>query len=108
VWFLQPGIEKKFFSLGKTNIFAEYRHDDAGSNPGKTISSNIDFWQAGIVQNIEAADRSVYLVYEHADGNVIGRTGSTAVGNTTPHGAPNGKTSLDAFQEVIVGTKINF
>jgi len=42
------------------------------------------------------------------NGNVIGRTGSTAVGGTTPNGAPNGKTSLDAFQEVIVGTKINF
>jgi predicted porin len=103
VWFIQPGIERKWFALGKTNIFGEYRHDDAGSNPGKTISSNINFWQAGIVQNIEAADTSFYLVYEHADGDITGRTGIT-----TSTGAPNGKTSLDAFQEVIAGTKINF
>jgi hypothetical protein len=107
VWFLQPGIERKFFSLGKTNIFGEYRHDDAGSNPGKTISSNVDFWQAGIIQNIEAADASLYLVYEHADGDV---TGSTLTNNVakTGNGAPIGKTSLDAIQEIIVGTKINF
>ena len=103
VWFIQPGIERQFFKLGKTNIFGEYRHDDAGSNPAKTISSSINFWQAGIVQNIEAADTSLYVVYEHADGDVIGQTGVT-----TKSGAPNGKTSLDAFQEVIVGTKINF
>jgi hypothetical protein len=45
VWFIQPGIEKKFFALGKTNIFGEYRHDDAGSNPGKTISANVNTWQ---------------------------------------------------------------
>ena len=35
-----------FFSLGKTNIFGEYRHDDAGSNPGKTVGASINFWQA--------------------------------------------------------------
>lgn len=63
-----PGIERKWWSLGKTNIFGEYRHDDAGANPGKTIGASINFWQAGIVQNIEAADTSLYLVYEHADG----------------------------------------
>jgi len=103
VWFIQPGIEKKFFALGKTNVFGEYRHDDAGSNPGRTIGSKINFWQAGIVQNIEAADTSLYVVYEHADGDVYGRTGLT-----TPAGAPNGKTSLDSFQEVITGAKINF
>jgi hypothetical protein len=69
VWFIQPGIEKKFFSLGKTNIFGEYRHDDAGSNPGKTVGASINFWEAGIVQNIEAADTSLYIVYQHADGD---------------------------------------
>ncbi len=31
-WFLQGGIEKKWFALGKTNFFGEYRRDEAGSN----------------------------------------------------------------------------
>lgn len=93
-WFIQPGIETKWFALGKTNIFGEYRHDDAGSNPGKTVRSSIDFWQAGIIQNIEAADTSLYVVFEHADGDV-----------TLP---TTGLTPLDAFHEVIAGAKINF
>ena len=107
VWFLQPGIERKWCSLGKTNIFGEYRHDDAGANPGKTIGASINFWQAGIVQNIEAADTSLYLVYEHADGYILGN--KQTQGNTPGVGfAPNGRTDLDAFQTVITGAKINF
>ena len=103
VWFIQPGIERKFFSLGKTNIFGEYRHDDAGSNPGKTVGASINFWQAGIIQNVEAADTS--------------STSSTSTPTVTfrvmplpqlPALAPTGKTSLDSFQEVITGAKINF
>ena len=94
-WFLQPGIEYKWLSLGKTNIFGEYRRDDAGSNPGRSVASTVEFWQAGLIQNIEAADASLYIVYEHADGDVL-TTGSTS------------RTKLDAFQEIIVGTKINF
>jgi predicted porin len=107
VWFTQVGIERKFNSLGKTNVFAEYRHDDPGSNPGKTVSADIDFWQAGIIQNIEAADASLYLVYQHADGDIYGNTTTNNVANTG-NGAPIGKTSLDTFQELVVGTKINF
>ena len=34
MFFLQPGIERKWISLGKTNIFGEYRHDDSGSSRG--------------------------------------------------------------------------
>ena len=94
---------EKFFSLGKTNIFGEYRHDDAGSNPGKTVGASINFWQAGIIQNIEAADTSLYVVYQHADGDISGNAVTAAAS-----AAPTGKTSLDSFQEVITGAKINF
>jgi predicted porin len=108
VWFIQPGIEQKWLPLGKTNIFAEYRHDDAGSNPGKTISASVNIWQAGVIQYIDAAEMSLYLVYEHADGDIVGATGSAAVGGTTPNGAATGRTSLDAFNTVVGGAKINF
>jgi hypothetical protein len=96
VWFLQPGIEYKWLSLGKTNIFGEYRQDDPGSNPGRTVGGQIRSWQGGIIQNIEAADMSLYLVYQHTDGEV----------NTAA--APATTVSLDAFQTVIGGAKINF
>ena len=69
----------------------------------------MDTWQGGIVQNIEAADTSLYVVYQHADGDVTGRTGiTTPLRRQAANGAPTGKTSLDAFQEIVVGTKINF
>ncbi len=103
VWFIQPGIEHKWFDLGRTNIFGEYRHDDAGSNPGKTVGANINFWQGGIIQNIEAADMSLYVVYQHADGYILGNKQTAGA-----KFAPSGRTDLDAFQEVITGAKINF
>ena len=29
-WYMQVGVEKKWFALGKTNVFGEYRNDDVG------------------------------------------------------------------------------
>ena len=101
-WFIQPGIEQKWWSLGKTTIFGEYRHDDPGSNPGKTIEASINFWQGGVVQHIDAAAMDLYAIYQHADGDVVGDA------TTAAKGAPNGITSLDAFQEVIVGGLVQF
>ena len=31
VWYIQPGIEKKRYSLGTTTIFGTYRRDDNGT-----------------------------------------------------------------------------
>ena len=59
------------------------------------------------MQNIEAADTSLYVVYEHADGYILGnaQTQGTVPGVGF---APKGRTDLDAFQTVITGAKINF
>lgn len=103
VFFLQPGIERKWFSLGKTNIFGEYRHDDDGSNPGKTVSASLDFWQGGVVQKIDAADTTLYLVYQHSSGSIVGNDVTAKA-----KAAPVGKTELDGFQEIIAGAKVNF
>jgi hypothetical protein len=101
-WFLQPGIEKQWLALGKTALFAEYRHDDPGSNPNRTVDGSVNFWQAGAVQRLENADMSLYMVYEYADGEVVGNAATAAAG------APVGTSKLDAFQELVVGAKINF
>jgi len=94
-WLVQPGIEKKWHPLGKTTIFGEYRHDEPGSNPGKTQSADIDFWAAGVVQNIEAAAMDLYVIYRHAGGDYV------AAGALT-------STSLDNFDLVISGARIQF
>jgi hypothetical protein len=101
-WFVRPGVEKKWCDLGPTEIFASYRHDDPGSNPGKTVSASINFWQAGLVQRLEKADMNLYAIYQFAGGSFIGNAATAA------SGAPVGKTSIDGFQELITGAKINF
>jgi predicted porin len=110
-WFVQAGIEKKFVDLGKTTIFGEYRQDEAGSNLGKNTgdpdgvglkvaadafiqNSNIDFWAAGIVQNIDNAAMDLYVIYRHSEGDFTN--------------AQNVKTSLDDFDMVITGARITF
>jgi predicted porin len=104
-WYVQAGIEKKWMPLGKTTVFGEYRHDDAGSVVNKFIgtgpaatafvkSSDLDFWAAGVVQNIENAAMDLYVIYRHAEGDVT--NGNDLV------------TSLDDFDMVITGARIQF
>ncbi|MBS0239530.1 MAG: porin [Proteobacteria bacterium] len=99
-WFVQGGVEKKWIPLGKTNIFGAYRHDDAGSNVSntgaiKTQGADINFWAVGAAQNIEAAETTLYLFYQHVDGDVTVGTNTSA-------------TDLSAMQQVVGGVKINF
>jgi hypothetical protein len=100
VWFVQAGIEKKFIALGKTTAFGEYRNDDAGSNLGKSFggafiqNSDIDFWAAGVVQNIENAAMDLYVIYRHAEGE------TTNANNVT--------LGLDEFDMLITGARIQF
>ena len=101
VWFVQGGIVKKFVDLGKTTVFGEYRQDDPGSNLSKSTGGgtfiqggDIDFLAAGVVQNIENADMSLYVVYRHSEGDFTDSAG-------TPF-------ALDDFDMVITGGKINF
>jgi hypothetical protein len=107
-WFVQGGIEKKWFPLGKTNFFGEYRRDEPGSAVNVnsaggptplTESANVTFWALGAAQNIEAAEMTLYLVYQHVDGDMFGTAGTLV---------PEGKTEIDSLQQVIAGAKINF
>jgi hypothetical protein len=101
-WFVRPGVEKKWCDLGKTQLFVSFRHDDPGSNPGKTVSGDINFYQAGAIQKFENADFNLYAIYQFANGSFIGNA------ETAKTGAPIGKNEIDGFQEVISGIKINF
>jgi predicted porin len=103
MWFVQAGIERKFIDLGKTTIFGEYRNDEGGSNLANNTGSgtdsyihdsDINFWAAGVVQNIENAAMDLYVIYRHADGDF--RNGE------------NTKFSLDDFDMVISGARIQF
>jgi predicted porin len=106
-WFVQAGVEQKWTHLGKTTVFGEYRNDEVGTPEtarkltgaaagaaGNIHDSDIDFWAAGVVQNIDAAAMDLYVIYRHAEGDV------TTFGNVT--------TALDDFDMVITGARIQF
>ena len=113
MWFLQPGIERKWHDLGKTTLFAEYRKDEPGASFGNaslnaagvptcgtcltavTLGSDVTFWAGGVVQNIEAAAMDLYVIYRHAEGSFLRRL----------QGA---KTNIDDFDMVISGARIQF
>jgi hypothetical protein len=102
-WLVQAGIEHKWLSLGKTNFFGEFRHDDPGSNLTstgalRTQSADIDFWSAGAIQYLEGADAMLYLLYQHADGDI---EANLNVGGLT-------NVQIDTFQQVIAGMRIAF
>jgi predicted porin len=96
-WFIQPGIEQKWIPLGKTTIYGQYRHDDAGANPTTTLGANLDFWGAGVIQNVEPAAMDLYVMYRHAEGDYT--TGTVA--SSTNHDVNN-------FDVVIGGALIKF
>lgn len=105
MWFVQGGIEQKFFPLGKTTIFGEYRHDDTGTNlsakdgAGNYIhDASINYYAAGVVQNIEAAAMDLYVIWRHADGDA----------NFANAGAIANNTKFDNFDVVITGALIKF
>ena len=91
-WYVQGGIEQKWNALGKTNVFVEYRHDDVGLTKAAD-TAELDFWSAGVAQNVEAADMTFYAFYRHFDGDFTKGFASK---------------DLDALGMVITGAKINF
>lgn len=103
-WFVQAGIERKFVDLGKTTIFGEYRHDNAGFSStdinlndgagGSDVqNSEFNFYAAGIVQNIDAAAMDLYIIYRHSEGEL---TNATTTGD------------IDDFDMLISGARIQF
>ena len=37
----------------------------------RTQGGNVDFWTVGAIQHLEAADAMLYVIYQHADGDVV-------------------------------------
>jgi len=91
-WFVQGGIEKKFFPIGKTTLFGEFRRDDVGLSRAAQ-GSELDFWAAGVVQNVENAALDLYVIYRNASGEAT--TGGV-------------KANLDDLDMVIAGGRIQF
>ncbi|MEQ1713968.1 MAG: hypothetical protein ABL908_21585, partial [Hyphomicrobium sp.] len=94
-FYLQAGIERKWFPLGKTTLFGEFQTWDIGVNDTNIAgrSLEMDMWGIGLNQNIEAAAMDLYIRYNNFDTE------------RTERGV---KTNFQDFSTVTAGGKINF
>jgi predicted porin len=77
-WYVQGGIEQKFFALGRTTIYGEYGEQENGNlglinalledHGGTTMT----YWGIGLNQNIEAAAMDMYLFYRQLSAEIPG------------------------------------
>jgi predicted porin len=116
-WYIQGGIEQKFFALGKTTIYGEYGNYETGAGLaafgqradfsadfGRTFlaSSDVTVWGIGIVQNVEAAAMDLFLAYRNFSADlVVSNTG------TTFSGSPASR-AVEDMQIVMTGAIIRF
>lgn len=86
-WYIQAGIEKNFFGLGKTTVYGEFFHGDTGaglasgdvrnigflfpaiSTDAFITSSSVDVWGFGLVQTIDAAAMDLYIGFRNYSGD---------------------------------------
>lgn len=107
MWHVRGGIEKNFFGIGNTTVFAGYHsaEDAVGftwTNPafGINVSSEAHVMEAGIVQAIDAAAMDLFLTYKKFDGDIKI--------TSTPTGALNNALGVQDFSAVIGGARIQF
>ena len=121
-WYIQAGVEKNWFGIGKTTFYGEYFRGDTGAglsaggvnNIGGLVafgggfptnavitSSEVDVWGIGLVQTIDAAAMDLYIGYRNYQGDV-----SLATYNTGS--ATYRKLSLEDYNAVFAGGIIRF
>jgi predicted porin len=105
-WYVQAGIEQKFFPLGKTTIFGEYQRWEIGQtgsqgtnalgDPVSFNSAEMTMWGVGINQSIEAAAMDLYINYRNY-------SPESTVGVAAPV-----TTEFEDFQTIMAGGIIKF
>jgi hypothetical protein len=135
-WFIQGGIEKNWFGLGKTTLFADYAHFKQGIGiSGQNISnfnflfspfgvftsvdgafirnSSVDVWGFGLVQTIDAAAMDLYIGFRNFSGDadlvvVESRNVGTPQEPEFERRVRTRALNIDDFQAVMAGGIIRF
>lgn len=103
-WYLKAGLRRKWNALGHTVLFGEYgQKNDAVDQEaidnalgGLATSSKLRQWGLGVVQEIDAAAMSMWLMYRNYDGDLT-------INNDGPE-----KVDIDNMHIVKFGALINF
>lgn len=86
------GIERKWMSLGKTTLFAQYFKNEGGTldrgfsatgtpGTGDIVSSTLESYGIGVVQGIDAAAMHLYLTYRHYEADITRADGAGGLVN---------------------------
>jgi len=67
-WYVTAGINRTFFSLGKTNIYGDYLEARREIGLGAGARTGVRVYSAGIVQEIDAAASEIYLYWQRFEG----------------------------------------
>lgn len=83
-WYIKAGIRQKWAPYGHTVLFGEYGENDdkftAGMYDAGVNASNLTQYGAGIVQEIDAAAMSVWLVWRHYEADITCNDASAIAG----------------------------
>lgn len=77
MWF-NGGIQKNWFGIGNTTLYAEYATSDWALEGANTTDTTM--WGVGIVQNVSAAASDLYLNYRSYDVDINGRDVGVVMG----------------------------
>ncbi len=110
-FYLKAGVKQKWTPLGNTILFGEYGERNNMTSPaadafawnntaifGDTVRSEMRQWGLGVVQEIDAAAMSMFVVYRNFDGSLT----------ATETGVGSEKFNFDSFQILKAGALINF
>jgi predicted porin len=121
-WAVEAGIEKKWFDLGKTTLFAQYYDHDGGANNRRTIAdadpvnpfaadagagaerifaTGVEMVGVGVVQEISNASMLLYTYYRHYEADLTVMQGTAGLGATAD-------AQLEDLDIVMSGAMIKF
>jgi hypothetical protein len=70
-WLIQGGITKNWFGMGNTSLYGEYGNAQDYIKIGlPALSSEVDFYGIGVVQQIDAAAMELYLGWRRFESDV--------------------------------------
>jgi hypothetical protein len=123
-WYLQAGVERNFFGIGKSTFYGEVFKGETGagltggnfrilanSDPFSVgidtavASSEVDAWGIGYVQSIDAAAMDLYVGFRNysADVSAVGANRTTTVTRIEDNG--NGPREVEVSRTTVAGAK---
>lgn len=120
-WYLQGGVDRKFFPVGATTLYGEYgnysdfgagnRYANGDSNTanglvrnvnrtGVLSDTNVDRWGLGVVQKFDASALEVYALYQHFTADLTQFTNA--------QGTTKADIATEAFDAAVVGARVKF